>query len=322
MSNIKTPEVNFSSVARGFDDGTPENRPRRPQLAALMSLLLPGFGQLYNGECNKAIWLFLIFTGIIVPVPVLVALYLPGALTVPLLLIGLALTIICWIYAVADAWRGARQRSDYLPAAWQQSGVYLLVFVACNVLALPLMIGYVRANLLESFRIPSSSMSPSILQGDYLFADKRYNCPNCKYAVARGDLAVFTYPNDRTLRYIKRIIGLPGDRVQLQGRAFTVNGQPLSVSELAQAQGLLVIERLGERQWSVLWNPLEKLPADREWVVPQGQVFVLGDSRSQSTDSRGFGTVPLQDVIGRARQVWYSSDAAGIRWGRLGAVLR
>ena len=223
---------------------------------------------------------------------------------------------------MADAWRGARLRADYLPADWQQGGVYALVFVVCNLIALPLMIGYVRANQLESFRIPSSSMAPSVLQGDFLFADKRYNCPNCKYAIARGDLAVFTYPNDRTLRYIKRIIALPGDRVQLRGREVLVNGQSLAVAEAPRNNGRLVTERFGDRQWSVFWSAAEPSPAEIERVVPQGQVFVLGDSRDQSTDSRGFGTVPMQDVIGRARQVWFSSDAGGIRWSRLGTVLQ
>ncbi len=318
------------------------NQPRRPALALVMSMLLPGFGQLYNGEVNKALWLFLLFTLVVVPVPVIAAFYLPSAWMMPLLLIGLMLTIACWLFAMIDGWREARRRQDYLPAPWQLGSVYVLVFVLCNLLSLPLFIGYVRDHQLESFRIPSSSMTPSVLQGDFLFADKRYNCPNCKYAVARGDLAVFTYPNDRTQRYIKRIIALPGDRVRVRGREVLVNGQSLTVTEQAEAQSLRINERYGDRQWTVIWdvteqpnprfnekspeNPTgksnEKSLGDVELTVPQGQVFVLGDSRSRSSDSRGFGTVPLQDVIGKARQVWFSSNGQGIRWSRLGAVLQ
>ncbi len=176
------------------------NQPRRPALALIMSMLLPGFGQLYNGEINKGLWLFLLFTLVVVPLPVIAALYLPSAWMMPLLLMGLLLTIACWLFAMIDGWREARRRQDYLPAPWQQGSVYILVFVLCNLLSLPLFIGSVREHQLESFRIPSSSMAPSVLQGDFLFADKRYNCPNCKYAVAGGNLAVFTYPNDRTQR--------------------------------------------------------------------------------------------------------------------------
>jgi signal peptidase I len=315
--------LNTVSLNRMIDEGEPlRNQPRRPIVALIMSMLLPGFGQLYNGEVNKAIWLFLLFTLGVVPVPVIAALYLPSAWMMPLLLIGLALTLAVWFFAMIDGWREARRRQDYLPAVWQQTSAYALVFVLCNLLALPLLIGYVRDQQLESFRIPSSSMTPSVLQGDFLFADKRYNCPNCKYAVARGDLAVFTYPNDRTLRYIKRIIALPGDRVEVRGQAVRVNDQLLAVSERAEGSSVLINERYGERQWAVIWQPTEKPSADIELTVAQGQVFVLGDSRSRSSDSRGFGTVPLQDVIGKARQVWFSSGDQGIRWDRLGAVLQ
>ncbi len=84
----------------------------------------------------------------------------------------------------------------------------------------------------------------------------------------------------------------------------------------------MINERYGERQWAVIWQPTEKPLAEIELTVAQGQVFVLGDSRSRSSDSRSFGTVPLQDVLGKARQVWFASGDQGIRWDRLGAVLQ
>jgi signal peptidase I len=298
---------------------------RRPLLAMLLSILLPGFGQLYNGQVNKAIWIFLIFAAIVAPGVALIALYLPDRLMMPILLVGLVTSMTIWVYAVVDAWRGARWQTRYREQAWQQSGVYALVFVACNLVTLPLLIGFVRTHLVESFRIPSASMSPSILQGDYLFADKRYNCPSpaCKHAVARGDVAIFTYPNDRTQRFIKRIIGLPGDQIAVKGANVTVNGQALKIRERTEAGELLFTEQFGDRRWSVRWsaNATVKTATDLELTVPPGQVFVLGDSRNLSTDSRNFGTVPLQDVIGKARQIWFSSGEHGIRWRRLGHVV-
>jgi signal peptidase I len=293
--------------------------PRKPAFALVMSLVLPGYGQLYNGELNKAIWLFLAFALLSIPGVALIALYLPGGWMMPALVLGLASTLSLWLFGMIDAWRGARLRREYVPGAWQLSGVYALVFIVCNVFALPLLIAYVRAHQVESFSLPSSSMAPSALQGDYIFADKRYNCPGCKQRVRRGDIAIFSYPNERTVYYIKRIIALPGDRVQIRGSEVNVNDKPLKIQESAGPNGTLVTESDGSRQWKVLWT--KAASAEVDMSVPAGQVFVLGDNRSVSTDSRLFGTVPLQDVVGRARQVWFSYEGGSVRWGRLGRIL-
>lgn len=285
-------------------------QPRKPVIASLMSLVLPGFGQLYNGQVNKAIWLFLAFALISVPGIAAIALYLPAVLTVPTLALSLLAVVAMWLFGIIDAWRQAGQRQHYLAAAWQCSGAYAAVFVLCSGLALPLLIDYVRSNQVEPFRIPSASMAPAVLQGDLLFADKRYNragwagIPGGQTSsIARGDIAIFTYPNDRTLKYIKRIIALPGDKVKIQNGEVQVNGVLLAAA-LPSAQAT-------------------DKPAANELdiTVAAGQVFVMGDNRSNSKDSRDFGSVPMQDVVGKARQVWFSSGPDGVRWQRLGKVL-
>lgn len=320
-------------------DTEPVVRPRKPLIAALASLVLPGFGQLYNGELNRAIWLFLSFALLCIPAVALVALYLPDRLMLPTLLLGMAATVGVWAYSVWDAWRGARRNTDCPAKVWQLSGVYALVFVLCDLLALPLLTLYVRQHQVEPFRIPSSSMEPSVRAGDMIWADKRYNCPGCQQGVHRGDIAIFAYPNDRSVRYIKRVIGLPGDHIQLRDRQVWVNGQALQSTVATSTEGKgAVTESLGERQWQVQWDrteatsapsappPLNRaqtaLVTEIQLTVPDGQVFVLGDNRLKSIDSRSFGTVPMQDILGRARQVWFSSDQNGVRWSRLGQVLR
>lgn len=307
--------------------------PRKPLVAALASLILPGFGQLYNGDLNRAIWIFLSFSLLCIPGVALIALYLPDRLMLPALLLSLGLTIGVWAYAIWDAWRCARTNAGTITKPWQISGVYLLVFLLCDLLALPLLTLYVRQHQVEPLRIPSSSMEPSVLHGDMIWADKRYNCPGCKQGVHRGDIAVFAYPNDRSILYIKRVIGLPGDHIQLKNRQVWVNGQTLQQSS-PNDQGA-VTEGFGERRWQVQWaeaklevaklpplNRVETAPVtELNITVPDGQVFVLGDNRLASTDSRSFGTVPMQDILGRARQVWFSSNTQGVRWDRLGQVL-
>ncbi len=328
--------------------------PRRPVIAALASLILPGFGQIYNGDVNRAIWLFLGFATLCIPAMALVALYLPDGMMLPVLVLSLVAALSVWGYAVWDAWLGARDHKGGPARAWQQSGVYALVFVLCDLLALPLLTLYVREHQVEPFYIPSASMEPSVRRGDRIWADKRYNCPGCKQGVHRGDIAVFAYPNDRSVRYIKRVIGLPGDQIQLKDRQVWVNGQPLqaviapATAPLAAGALAVVMEAIDGRTWQVQWpepsaptgpakaNPEAAIPAaglpplnraqtlaatDLKLTVPDGQVFVLGDNRQNSIDSRNFGTVPMQDILGRARQVWFSADEKGVRWGRLGQVL-
>lgn len=159
---------------------------------------------------------------------------------------------------------------------------------------------YVRGQLVESFRIPSESMLPNVRRDDILFADKRVNCQlsavGCKYRIKRGDIAIFVYPNDRT--------------VFINGQAITSKQE----SNLLQEQG-------DSGVYAVLWPVSAEVEAF-SLTVPSGEVFVLGDNRNASTDSRKFATVPLMDVVGRAKQVWFSfSNESGIRCERLGKLL-
>lgn len=294
--------------------------PRNPWIAALLSLALPGLGQFYNGELNKAFWLFLgfVFVGCF-PGMTIAALFVPAVLMLPLLLISVVLTLGLWGFAILDAWRAAARRQVYTRREWQVSGFYVLLLLAGNAFVLTL-IAEVRQHMVQTFNIPTAAMQPGILRGDSLFADKRYNCPGCKTAVALGDVGIFVFPNDRTQYYIKRVIGLPGDRISIKSHDVIVNGRSLSRSQVVEGDFLLVTEQAGQHSWRVQWRKTGA-PPDFDLVVPPGQIFLLGDNRDMSTDSRQFGTVPLSDLVGNARQIWFSSGEGGVRWNRLGKVL-
>lgn len=298
-----------------------QNQPRKPLFAALMSALLPGFGQLYNGQVNKAIWVYMSFAILAIPMAVVIALYLPSSLMVFALAIALLGVLGLWVFSMVDAWRNAAKQRSYQLKPWQRSGMYVLVLLVFGFLALPLLTNYVRFHQVESFRIPTDSMSPTILAGDILFADKRYSCAGCKQAVQRGDIAVFANPNNRTLYYIKRVIALPEDRVQIIGNDISVNGKSLVVEKRIEGNQQTVTETNGDKRWEVSWD-MGKEPPALDMIVPAGSVFVLGDNRTASKDSRAFGVVPLQDVVGKARQVWFSSGDGGVRWDRLGKVMK
>jgi signal peptidase I len=237
----------------------------------------------------------------------------------PLLVISVGLTLGLWALAIVEAWRGAARQQVYTRREWQVSGLYVLLLLAGNAFIL-MLVADVRQRMVQTFNIPTAAMQPGILRGDWLFADKRYNCPGCKTPVAIGDIGIFVFPNDRTQYYIKRVIGLPGDHVSITSHNVVVNGLSLSGSEAVEDDFLVVTEQAGQHSWRVQWK---KTGASHDFdvTVPPGQIFLLGDNRDLSTDSRQFGTVPLSDLVGNARQIWFSAGNGGVRWGRLGKVL-
>ncbi len=273
--------------------------PRRPWLAALLSLVLPGFGQLYVGDANRALGIFLAFALLGIPVVIIVSLYLPIELTAVSVALATLASIGVWLYAIVDAWRQAKRCDPFVPAAWQTRTVYTSVFLLTAFVLLPAVIGYVRQHLVQPFHIPSDSMSPTLLSGDMLFADMSYNCPTCFKAVKRGDVAIFVYPDNRTQYYVKRIVGLPGDTIAIASGEIIINGSPSP-------------------------DPFGGDPSvnmDEHKVAP-GHVFVLGDNRTASRDSRHFDDVPLSDVVGRPRQIWFSYGDEGVRWDRIGKAVQ
>lgn len=292
--------------------------PRNPIMAAGMSAVLPGFGQLYNGKVNRGLLIFMAFTLATVPLMLWVTLSLPTTFTLALLILTIVINAGIWIYGITDAYRTAKQSANYEVKDWQVSAMYMMVFGFTVFYFVPSMSQYMRANLVESFSIPSSSMAPSVLKGDIIFANKNYNCTGCAHAAKRGDIAIFVYPNNRTQHYIKRIVGLPGDRISIQNQQVFVNAQSLTSGEPQQSGDYkTVTERAGNTTYKTQWS--SRYNSDVvEFVVPNGQVYVLGDNRSNSKDSRHFGTVPLTDVVGKASQVWMSRTPDGFRWSRFG----
>lgn len=272
--------------------------PRRPWLAALFSAVLPGFGQFYAGDANRALGLFLIFAFLTIPVIIIISLYLPITLTAPAVVVATLAAIIVWAFGIVDAWRFTRRNNPFVPAAWQTRTVSVAVFVLMSFI-LPTVSGFVRENLVQPFSIPSGSMSPTLMPGDMIFASMRYNCSGCGSAVQRGDVAIFVYPNNRTQNYVKRIIALPGDNVSINDGQLRVNDDIVQ-----DGFDIDVSESMALRK------------------VAPGHVFVLGDNRNKSNDSRLFGEVPLSDVIAHPRQIWFSYGEDGVRWNRIGRAVQ
>jgi signal peptidase I len=178
-----------------------------------------------------------------------------------------------------------------------------------------------RSFIVEPFRIPSGSMMPTLLAGDFILVNKfsyglRLPVLNSKFlgngSPERGDVVVFRYPEDPSVAYIKRVVGLPGDRLSYVDKVLYVNEEPAvqtdQASEEWAREGLqLRDEALGDAQHQILVSNYS--PAwEWEKTVPPGQYFVLGDNRDNSRDSRFWGFLPDENLIGKAFIIWMNWD--------------
>jgi len=213
----------------------------------------------------------------------------------------------------------------------KSGGLGETVSVVIQALLLALVI---RTFLFQPFSIPSGSMRPTLLEGDYLFVTKwaygysRYSFPFSPPLFSgriwgsgpeRGDVVVFKFPPDPSLDYIKRVIGLPGDRIQMRDGQLFINGEAVPREKVGQIDNPDITElpRPVDVYRETLPNGVSYDTLDispnsigdntREFVVPEGHYFMMGDNRDNSTDSRfSVGFVPQDHLVGRANIIFFS----------------
>lgn len=224
--------------------------------------------------------------------------------------------------------RGEKQIADWIEYGRGFFPVILAVFV-------------LRSFIVEPFQIPSSSMRPGLVVGDFILVNKfayGVRLPLINKVIVpvgepqRGDVMVFDYPNNPRIQYIKRVIGLPGDVVEYRSKKLTINGNPVETLPLADHQyvenGVYLVnnqqflERQGTKQYKTL--TMAEVPALNlrevgdfplrencsyddsgfKCTVPAGQYFMMGDNRDHSADSRYWGFVPNENIVGKAFFIW------------------
>ncbi len=295
----------------------PRFAPRRIWLAVLLSLLVPGLGHLYAGAPLRGIlvffaWLtvgFAVIWGILV-----FFLGSPGSLAVGVVI---CLPIVFAVYI--DAGLVARSRRHAPRSRWNRWWWYLaypilfsLVFNRSTIHPMFAALDLLRPVQLRS--LPSDSMAPTLIRGDYVLT--RASGRRARES-RRGDLVMFRLPHDPLAEYVKRVVGLPGDVVEIRSGRLIVNGVP-ATEEPDGESAETVRESLGERRYEV--RPLRR---DRYGpkTIPEGTLFVLGDNRSSSADSRVYGPVPIENLVAIPLGVFFSWDAefdGEIRWDRCG----
>lgn len=223
----------------------------------------------------------------------------------------------------------------------------------------------IRSFVIEAFKIPSGSMIPTLMIGDHIFVNKfvyGLRIPFTKKRIVtfrtpeRGEAIVFIYPLDDSKDFIKRAIGLPGDKIKISGDDLFVNGglvdrQPIKIAPDQENRPSLlkvipeaVADQVGVHTipvfagWEEFKYYAEKINGtnhlvqfddrpsytDAEFEVPPDHLFVMGDNRDNSSDSRDWGFVPLENVKGKAMFVWLSIDydRKNLRWDRFGKWIK
>ncbi len=250
-----------------------------------------------------------------------------------------------WAY---DALVLTRRRESAINRAREKEGRELtlqqskLVEYARSFFPIFLIVLVLRSFLVEPFRIPSNSMMPTLVTGDFILVNKftyGIRLPVIDRKIielgtpARGDTVVFRFPEDPSIPFIKRVVGLPGDRVAYYKKVLYINGEPMpqaakgiytgtgSGKTMTGAQ--VLEEDLGSGKHEILVQPGHPT-LEGETVIPDGHYFVLGDNRDNSRDSRFWGTVPDENLIGRAFLIWMNWDwvAGGVGWDRIGNAIQ
>lgn len=281
----------------------------------ILSMMMPGLGQYYNHQISKGISIFLGSAFSILCFSWL-AINGPTKMLSVIVLLGFLLSATIYVLSAVDAFQKANLQSG--TGETQKLHIFLSVLFFGYFFVFQQVTNYTSEHLVKFYSVPSDSMTPNVVKGDYIFVSKDVNCMNCKRSIQRGDIATFVYPNDRTSTYIKRIIGLPGDVVEFKAGEMWLNGKSIAQGEASDLGSTQLNELLKEHKailekadsgvlYPVLWKKDESV-ADEIFKVPAGQVFVLGDNRSHAMDSRHFGPVPISDIVGVAKQVFTSKQ--------------
>jgi signal peptidase I len=205
---------------------------------------------------------------------------------------------------------------------------------------------FIRQFVVEAFKIPSGSMIPTLLIGDHLLVNKFIYGPRIPFTDTRlftweqpkrGDIIVFKYPENESKDFIKRVIGLPGDKIEIKDGVLFINDQPVKVKELglydSGDQGVrppyyqkprLMQEQLGAVSHQILYLRDQTGYNFGPILVPKDSIFAMGDNRDNSQDSRVWGFVKENKILGKALIIYWSWDGTDrwVRWERIGSLIK
>lgn len=235
-------------------------------------------GQLYNGKLKKGIWVYVISMLLLIFAFFAYRHFgFAGLIGGTLLVLGFAL------FAIFDGYREARALGSISLAKYNKFFVYLLIILSNGIAVVPYV---VAQNHVKPFMVPTGSMQPTIMVGDFIMADM-----TPPFEIRRGDVVVLAFANDEKVLFFKRILGMPGETIEIRGKQILINGKAIDDP----------------------WGFYEHQEEDRHIssgpvVIPDNRYFALGDNRDNSMDSRQWGCVEKADIHGRPLYICWSKD--------------
>lgn len=287
---------------------------RRPWTAVMLSLILPGLGHVYCGKIEVGIIIASIMTYF--PYAWLVAIAKEGQIVPAITVFFFAIPLLGAVLVPIDAYRCARRtRPDYQLKEYNRASIYfVLLLMACGGTIGYAM--YVRDHFITAFSVPSISMYPTIQYGDRFIANKTaYNKSNPQ----KGHIIVFTSPENRKSRWIKRVVAVQGDTVEMKNNELYINDVKLHRQSLGPAsvknegrivKGQLFLEKNDNAEYSIFIAGSDESSGNATndfgpVTVGSQKCFVLGDNRNFSRDSRHAGSIPLATVKGKASYLYF-----------------
>jgi signal peptidase I len=297
MSNEpKSPSSGFAEaiMTKQVKEPTVRNKPRSPLLAVLLSIFVTGLGHMYSGSFIRGMVLFAIGQLLFMIFAISMILITPNLF---FMLIAVGVCIAFTVYCAVDAASIAeRKEKHYELAKYNRWYAYI------GYTAVIFLIMWHWSVFVQAFRIPTGAMEPTLLTGNHILVNRLVYITS---KPKRGDVIVFKYPNDPKVAYIKRLIGEPGDKVEMVGRTVYINDAPLKETYTKYIDPNSVDGHFGP------------------YNIPRDNYFVMGDNRDNSQDSRYWGFVPKENLLGKAQIIYWSfqlfdsADEGQTRWKRI-----
>jgi len=278
------------------------NKPRKPWIAGLLTLVTRGLGHLYAGSPKRGLILFTIEQCLVIALGISTIIYTPDIYSLLVfVVIGIGFAIFCILDAVKIA---KTKREQYELSKYNRWYAYVGYFVVMSLCVSSLISEGVKANLVKAYKLPSGAMEDTLLIGDHVLVDQRKSAREPH----RGDIVIFEYPEDPTKDFIKRVVAIGGDTIEIRNKNLFINGAPVTEPYVVHKEANTI--------------PATENPRDNYGpkVVPAGSYFTMGDNRNRSYDSRFWGFVSKDKVKGAMRSIYWSWDRekGSVRWNRIG----
>lgn len=268
---------------------------RKPFFAALLSSITPGLGQVYNGQIIKGGILFLAtfllifilsFTGLQYQFYGMFAIIL--------------FVLFFWLFIVVESFFAARKIKEITPKLYNRWYVYLILALLALGLDIISADFFMKDVLgIKFYKIATNSMQPSVLKGDHLIVNlKYYKSKN----LHRGDLVVFEFPANPSKEFLKRVVALEGEKLEIKNKRIFINDRPITEDYKIHLDSRVFVEKS-----DYSYNDFERDNFGPS-IIPSDHCFVMGDNRDNSMDSRHMGHLPLSNIKGKAVYIYFSWD--------------